>query len=120
MRVLVVEDNPAVLAMIAYQLNDAGITHELVTHTSKAIGVLNSSHTLLITDYGMPQVYDLTGLGLSRRVREIYPALPIILMSVDVIDLTAYPELNIQYFLHKRIENAMFLQIAALVNRYSL
>ena len=78
-RVLVVEDNPALAEVIHRLLQPAGYT-VTVTHTpSAALAFLESSTAdVVITDVVMP---DLTGPELAARIRERRPGLPIVYTS---------------------------------------
>ncbi len=83
-RILVVDDDPLVMASTAAMLEDLG--HAVVQATS-AIGALtllraNTKVDLVITDHAMP---GLTGTELARLIRQSWPSLPIILV-------TGYPE----------------------------
>ena len=120
MRVLVVEDNPAVLATIGFQLKYGDIVHDLVAHTDDALTMLSEEHTLVITDWQMPNECRIDGFGLIRDIRAKNKTLPIILMSSHEIEPEKLDELEIQHFIHKQFDNPEVTQFAELAKKYSL
>lgn len=80
-RVLLVEDNPAIAAVLEETLHSVGCT--VICHESAddALGWLdvNSPPDLVLTDIVMPGHHD--GLDLARRARQRYPHLPVIVMT---------------------------------------
>jgi signal transduction histidine kinase len=85
-RILVVDDDPLVMASTAAMLEDLG--HAVIQATSGigALTLLRASEAmvdLVLTDHAMP---GLTGTDLARLIRQTWPSLPIILV-------TGYPEL---------------------------
>jgi signal transduction histidine kinase len=83
--ILLVDDDPLVMASTAAMLEDLG---HAVTQATSAIGALTMLRSatkidLVITDHAMP---GLTGTELARLIRQSWPSLPIILV-------TGYPEL---------------------------
>jgi len=83
--ILLVDDDPLVIASTTAMLEDLG--HAVMQATS-AIGALTMLRSaakvdLVITDHAMP---GLTGTELARLIRQTWPSLPIILV-------TGYPEL---------------------------
>jgi CheY-like chemotaxis protein len=84
-RVLLVDDDPLVMASTTAMLEDLG--HSVVQATSgiSALTTLRGGATfdLVVTDHAMP---GLTGSELARLIKQSWPGLPIILV-------TGYPEL---------------------------
>jgi PAS domain S-box-containing protein len=80
--VLVVEDNPQVADVTAQMLRAMGFRVEVADRARKALERLEAGTggiDLLLTDVVMPD--GLNGIDLATRVRERFPALPIILTS---------------------------------------
>jgi CheY-like chemotaxis protein len=78
-RILLVDDDPLVLASTAAMLEDDG--HSVATadsgrHALEALRV--QVVDIVITDQAMPEM---TGIDLARNVRRIWPSLPVILVS---------------------------------------
>lgn len=80
-RILVVEDEVLIRALVAEELRDAGFVVIEAGQADEAWSYLaaDGQADLLFTDIHMPGSMD--GLQLARRVRERYPMLPIILTS---------------------------------------
>jgi len=84
-RILVVDDEPSVLDIIAALLADEGYTVQTANNGRAAVELIaDEPPDLLITDVMMPH---LDGLGLLALVRERTPSLPVIVMSA--VDPTA-------------------------------
>ncbi|MBS0641171.1 MAG: response regulator [Proteobacteria bacterium] len=87
--VLVVDDDPLVLASAVAMLEDVG--HRVVPATSgnQALERLRAGavYDLVVTDISMPEM---SGLQLATELRRLYPALPIILATgyADRMDVT--------------------------------
>jgi len=79
-RILLVDDNLTNLNIIKGQLENWKLKATLARSASDAIQVLSESapFDLLITDMQMPEI---DGVGLALLVKELYPYLPIILLS---------------------------------------
>ena len=78
-RVLVVDDQPALLKALATILEGAGFQVFTAESGRKARATISEHQIdLLITDLGMP---DEDGIELIRRLKAEYPALTIIVMS---------------------------------------
>ena len=79
-RVLLVDDDPLVLAATVDMLRDLG--HETIETTSakKALEVLWAGERpdLAILDYAMPEM---SGSALADLIRKIYPGLPLLLAT---------------------------------------
>lgn len=81
LRVLVVDDEPAVCLVTTKQLERLGQTSRSTPSPLDALDLLkrrSGNYDLLITDLTMP---DMTGLELAEAVHQILPGFPIILMS---------------------------------------
>ncbi|HEY0885959.1 MAG TPA: response regulator, partial [Ramlibacter sp.] len=80
-RVLLVEDNPSIAAVLEETLQSVGCTvicQESADHAAAWLDV-NSPPDLVLTDVVMPGHRD--GLDLARHVRQRYPRLPLIVMT---------------------------------------
>ena len=79
-RILLVDDDPLVLMMTGDMLRELG--HEPITIASanKVLEFLqaNGPPDLAILDYAMPEM---TGAALAERLRDAYPALPLVLAT---------------------------------------
>ncbi|WP_294318862.1 response regulator [uncultured Sphingomonas sp.] len=79
-RLMLVEDDPEVRAVVAAQLEAAG--HSLVVHDSarQAVAMLEAGHRfdMVLTDYAMP---DLSGIEVAARVRACCPDTPVLLIT---------------------------------------
>jgi signal transduction histidine kinase len=91
-RVLVVDDDPLIVASTAAMLEDAG--HMVVESSSgqRALDVLRlgTQVDVVVTDHAMP---GMTGLELARRIHQGSPSLPVILVS-GYADLPASAEIQ--------------------------
>jgi signal transduction histidine kinase len=79
-RVLVVDDDPIVLAGTAAMLEDLGHVATEVESAEQALKMLQSdgSIELVITDHAMP---GMTGTELAKRIRRKWPELPVIIAT---------------------------------------
>ena len=80
-RVVLVEDNPSIAAVLEETLQSVGCTvicQESADHAADWLDV-NSPPDLVLTDIVMPGHRD--GLDLARHVRRRYPRLPVIVMT---------------------------------------
>ena len=97
-RILVAEDEDTVAQVVIRTLKEAG--HEVVRAENGWEAwreVQNQPFDLLVTDHVMPMM---TGNHLVKRVRELYPAMPVILVTgyTDHETPTAYPgDITIMY-----------------------
>lgn len=122
-RVLVVEDQAPVLQTVASQLQRLGQQVLTALDGSTALDILRQEKVdLLVTDLSMPTM---NGLELARRVRELYPSLPIILMTgwgeiIPQEDLSAF---GIQCLLTKPVSlqawRDALLKVAGIVPNFS-
>jgi len=78
--VLVVDDNLTNLYILKNQLEIWKLVPTLASSAKEALGILSgpASFDLLLTDMQMP---DMDGCGLATNVLQLYPQLPIILLS---------------------------------------
>lgn len=80
LRLMLVEDDPEVRAVVAAQLEAAG--HNVVVHDSAlcAVAMLEAGDRfdMVLTDYAMP---DLSGIDVAARVRACCPATPVLLIT---------------------------------------
>ena len=78
-RILIVDDDPEIRAVLRLVLEDAGNTVETAPDGRTALELVTAAPPdLLITDLIMPR---LSGWSLFARVRRLAPTLPIILIS---------------------------------------
>ena len=79
-RVLVVDDDPIVLAGTAAMLEDLGHTATEVESAEQALKVLQAENSidLVITDHAMP---GMTGTELAKRIRRKWPEMPVIIAT---------------------------------------
>jgi CheY-like chemotaxis protein len=79
--VLVVEDEPLILDIVADELNDAGFTVLQATTGEEAVAILNSVPLidLLLTDIRLPGSVD--GWGVAEHARERFSKLPVIYVT---------------------------------------
>ncbi|MBV8526040.1 MAG: response regulator transcription factor [Acetobacteraceae bacterium] len=95
LRVLVVDDEPAILRFLRAGLASQGYVVSEAAEASRALDAVRQNATdLLVLDLGLP---DLDGIEVIRRVREAGSAIPIIVLSsrsdergkVEALDLGA-------------------------------
>ena len=101
LRVLVVDDEALVLALVSRLLRDAGHTAVEAGSARQALGILERSDLpidLVLTDVVMPET---DGRALGMLIAERYPALPVAYMS-------AYPA-NDVFHRGAPVPNAVFL-----------
>ena len=79
-KILVVDDNATNLTIIKSQLEQWQQSPSLASSGKEALLMLseNADFDLIISDMHMPEM---DGIQMSRRIRELYPAIPIILLS---------------------------------------
>jgi DNA-binding response OmpR family regulator len=81
LRVLVVDDEPMVLRMVATMLEHAGCTVRAIDRPIDALAAIREHPELIdlvLTDVVMP---GMSGVELAARAREISPRLPLLFMS---------------------------------------
>lgn len=89
-RVLVVDDEPAVRAVVTAILQRYGYSVVQAAHGEEALHVLAQSPEkpdVVVLDLTMPK---LSGPETLRRIRQLYPALPVIVSSGYPIDLESF------------------------------
>jgi signal transduction histidine kinase len=79
--VLLVDDNAGVLAVLSAGMADHGWEVATARDAVSALALIESGPQpdIVVTDIDMPGAFD--GLGLERRIREKWPALPVLLIS---------------------------------------
>jgi DNA-binding response OmpR family regulator len=99
MRILIVEDDPAVAAGIADGLSAAAIESDHVNSGRAALDTLNERHDLVVLDLGLP---DMDGTDVCREIRA-RGAVPIIIVSArgDEMDRVLALELGADDYLVK-------------------
>ena len=84
--VLVVDDDPHVLTATALLLNDRGYSTRACQDPRDAVRKLREDEIdIVLSDIKMPNI---TGIELLKKIHEVYPEMPVVLM-------TAYAELEI-------------------------
>jgi len=84
-RVLVVEDDPSIQAILEAALEDAGFRIDAKSTAEAAIAVLEAAepaYTAVMTDINLAPRGD-TGWDVGRRARELNPAVAIVYMTGD-------------------------------------
>lgn len=82
LRVLVVEDEPRIRAILEFFLRRRGFHVHAVSNGAEALDALDAEDfDLAVTDFVMPRV---SGLQLIKRVRESGRSLPFVLLSATV------------------------------------
>jgi len=104
-RLLLIDDEPLVVEQAKLGLEELGYTVEAYTNSLDALKAFRSapdSFALVITDQTMPK---LTGLELTRELRQIRPALPVILCTgfSDLVDDESSKALGIQKYVSKPV-----------------
>jgi CheY-like chemotaxis protein len=79
-RLLVVDDDPLVRRATTRLLEDAGFVVVTASHGAEALALVTGAHgfACVVSDIAMPV---LDGEALAERLREVAPALPVVLMS---------------------------------------
>src|SRR5919205_448041 len=79
MQLLVVEDNPSTLKMLAFLLRDEGYTVHAASNGTKGLELLrNEPIDLLVLDVMLP---DISGLQVCRQIRNEGMTLPVLVIS---------------------------------------
>ncbi|MBD3258417.1 response regulator, partial [candidate division GN15 bacterium] len=81
-RILVVDDDPTLLNLLVDTLTSIGYESVAATDGIEAVEILQSEgqspFDLMITDVKMPKM---DGVGLLRRVRRVYPDMPVVFIT---------------------------------------
>jgi len=78
-RILIVDDDKAVRVLLAAVMKTANYEIDVAVNGVDAINYIDGKpYDLIITDYLMPKM---DGLELTRRVKSIYPAIPILIIT---------------------------------------
>ena len=83
-RILVVDDNPAVrhyLRSILEQQNTWQVCGEARTGKEALQRVKNSTPDVILLDFQMP---DLNGLDVAREIHRLWPAIPILMVTIHM------------------------------------
>ena len=79
MRILVVEDEPGILAFVTRALRAEGFAIDCATDGARALGCLGHEHyDLVVLDLLLPRV---DGLSVLRHLRSWQPELPVVIVS---------------------------------------
>jgi len=108
-RVMLVDDNHTNLRVLNKQLRIWGV--QAFSESDPRIGMetaLKQEVDLLITDYEMPI---LSGLEISRKIKEAKPDLPIIMLSSAYVDMDEQEKNKLfRYYLSKPAKHSQLLQ----------
>lgn len=81
-KVLVIDDDPDVVEILTSMLADENVVTQGVTDAALALAVIAEFKPhAIFTDLKMPQV---DGLDLVRSIRELYPEMPVVIVSGEV------------------------------------
>lgn len=109
-RILVVDDEPAQRTILQRSLRHAGFEAEVAASGAEALAFVQSRPVdLVLTDIRMP---GMSGRELLRRLRELDPSLPIIVMTAyaelrDAVELVTHEKAR--YYIEKPIEDLNLL-----------
>jgi DNA-binding response OmpR family regulator len=109
-KILVVEDDTIIREMVAKTVSQAGFRADTARDGEEGwIAACMTAYDLIITDHEMPR---LTGLSLIRRLREVSPEPPCILISgnLPVHDLALERVIPYSAFLAKPFSKAALIE----------
>jgi DNA-binding NtrC family response regulator len=104
--ILVVDDNPGITVPMAEYLQRAGYEVIVAEDAAGARRALRQGRlSLVITDLRMETGHDEDGLALIRYIREVYPGLPVFVLTASGSPDTATEglRLQVQKFLGKPV-----------------
>jgi CheY-like chemotaxis protein len=115
--VLVVDDDPLVLANTAAMLDDLGHTAGEASSGLQALDLLRAGRTfdLVITDQAMS---GMTGVQLAREIQEEWPNLPV-LLATGYADVPPGPDANLIRLSKPFGQDALARAIAECLNRHT-
>jgi len=110
--ILVVDDEPMILQMFSFLLEEVGCRATVCSDPRKALAIFRQApqtFDLVLTDQSMPE---LSGLELARELLAISPGLPIILLSghADLTDKKEILAAGIKEVLAKPVATAVLLE----------
>jgi CheY-like chemotaxis protein len=80
-RILLVDDNPTLLAMLQLRLEHNGYAVETAGNGREALAkVAQANYDAVLLDYRMPGI---DGLAVLQHIRAHYPSLPVVMMTGD-------------------------------------
>ncbi|MCY7295606.1 sigma 54-interacting transcriptional regulator [Alteromonas sp. a30] len=112
-RILVVDDDPDLLTLVAMRLRGAGYQVETSDSGKAALGLLEACRPqLLITDVRMDEM---DGMALFEAVRKRYPALPVIMLTAHgtIPDAVAATKKGVFSYLTKPFDSQELLALVA-------
>jgi two-component system, NtrC family, response regulator AtoC len=122
-RILVVDDHPAWLKIARTMLSAGGYHVQVCQHPRDAVLFLKENRgqiDLVVTDLNMPS---LNGIELAAELAKINAALPVVLTSVEMLELTSQnlQTLGIRDFLAKPWDRGQLFSVIrqALVSKQS-
>jgi DNA-binding response OmpR family regulator len=107
--ILLVEDDPGIVDALTDLLSDAGYTVAHEPRGRPALArLLRQPPDLLLLDLGLP---DLDGMEVCRRVRQLLPDLPIVILTArsDTRDVVAGLERGADDYIAKPFDRAVLL-----------
>jgi CheY-like chemotaxis protein len=110
-KLLVVEDEPVIRQLLNDVLSEEGFSIQTAESGPDALELLGQeSFDLIITDLGMPVM---SGLEFSRKVRETYPRIPIVLATgwESRLDRKKLKEYNINHVVGKPFQFDKLLEL---------
>jgi len=106
--ILVVDDDPSVLAVVSRMLERGGYTAHVATSWEAVEEILEGEEVdLIVADLRMPEV---SGAELIRRARLRRPQVAAIYMSGHTEDLASLPEVEVAAALEKPFDGEQLLR----------
>lgn len=108
--ILVLDDEANYAEMLVHLLEAEGFSADMRTSPAEALQALrNKAYSLVVSDYKMPEV---DGAEFLRRVREIHPQLPVIMVSgfMNTPELLKVANIGVTLVLEKPFETKVFLE----------
>ncbi|MCF7970699.1 MAG: sigma 54-interacting transcriptional regulator [Methylococcaceae bacterium] len=110
-KILLVDDDPSLLKLIALRLRSAGLEIEIAHSAEQAVGLLPSYLPLLvITDLRMGEM---DGMALFSHIQQQYPALPVIILTAHgtIKEAVAATHQGVFGFLTKPFDSKELLEL---------
>ena len=100
-KILLVDDEPAILTVLELLLNKFGYVVTLTSNAASALFLIREGVNvdLVITDYRMP---GMNGIEFIRELRRILPSVPVLMLTGD-INVEIEPSLGVFERIHKPV-----------------
>src|ERR1051325_7594160 len=99
-RVLIIDDDPAVLELLRSALQRKTIESAISTTDAEAVGILQSTpFEVILLDLGLPDIH---GLELIRKLHELAPGARIVIITADTTSETLLRAIQEQAFEYVR------------------